>query len=73
MVNAVIDTGAQMPVVRPDVVEGQSIDNRVNSKNNVCIWREHEMGEIKDSNMELNDFRCTIVEPVSKKIWLTTC
>ncbi|GFV25656.1 hypothetical protein TNCV_3851401 [Trichonephila clavipes] len=25
MVNAVIDTGAQMPVVRPDVVEGQSI------------------------------------------------
>ncbi|GFV09429.1 hypothetical protein TNCV_5090921 [Trichonephila clavipes] len=28
MVNAVIDTGAQMPVVRPDVVEGQSINNR---------------------------------------------
>ncbi|GFV42639.1 hypothetical protein TNCV_1893881 [Trichonephila clavipes] len=28
MVNAVIDTGAQMPVVRLDVVEGQSIDNR---------------------------------------------
>ncbi|GFW82196.1 hypothetical protein TNCV_5056711 [Trichonephila clavipes] len=28
MVNAVMDTGAQMPVVRPDVVEGQTIDNR---------------------------------------------
>ncbi|GFV25924.1 hypothetical protein TNCV_2920351 [Trichonephila clavipes] len=28
MANAVMDTGAQMPVVRPDVVEGQSIDNR---------------------------------------------
>ncbi|GFX77569.1 hypothetical protein TNCV_4026191 [Trichonephila clavipes] len=28
MVNAVIDTGAQMPVVRADVVEGQSNNNR---------------------------------------------
>ncbi|GFX25484.1 hypothetical protein TNCV_1407501 [Trichonephila clavipes] len=38
MVNAVIDTGAQMPVVRLDVVEGQSIDNRGVNSNNVCIW-----------------------------------
>ncbi|GFY69211.1 hypothetical protein TNIN_276081 [Trichonephila inaurata madagascariensis] len=37
MVNAVIDKGAQMLVVSPDVVEGQSIDKRVNS-NNDCIW-----------------------------------
>ncbi|GFV03099.1 hypothetical protein TNCV_471581 [Trichonephila clavipes] len=48
MVNAVIDTGAQMPVVRPDVVEGQSINNRGVNSNNVCIW-EHEMGERLDS------------------------
>ncbi|GFX78214.1 hypothetical protein TNCV_5135611 [Trichonephila clavipes] len=41
MVNAVIDTGAQMPV--------------------------HEMGEVKDSNMELNDFRHGVV-PVSKNL-----
>ncbi|GFU78123.1 hypothetical protein TNCV_3665831 [Trichonephila clavipes] len=27
MVNAVMDTGAQMPVVRADVVEGQSVDS----------------------------------------------
>ncbi|GFT00485.1 hypothetical protein TNCV_3722941 [Trichonephila clavipes] len=36
MVNAVIDTGAQMPVVRADVVEGQSIDltcHRVRRRN----------------------------------------
>ncbi|GFU10534.1 retrovirus-related Pol polyprotein from transposon opus [Trichonephila clavipes] len=41
MVNAVMDTGAQMPV--------------------------HEMGEVKDSNMELNDFRHGVV-PVSKNL-----
>ncbi|GFY31468.1 putative endonuclease-reverse transcriptase [Trichonephila clavipes] len=70
MVNAVIDTGAQMPVVRPDVVEGQSIDNR-GSIQITSAFGEHEMGEIKDSNMELNDFRHGVV-PVSK-IWLTTC
>ncbi|GFU71004.1 hypothetical protein TNCV_4487671 [Trichonephila clavipes] len=46
MVNAVIDTGAQMPVVRPDVVEGQSIDNR-GSIQITSAFGEHEMGEIK--------------------------
>ncbi|GFU14516.1 hypothetical protein TNCV_3251401 [Trichonephila clavipes] len=66
MVNAVIDTGAQMPVVRPDVVEGQSIDNR-GSIQITSAFGEHEMGEIKDSNMELNDFRHGVV-PVSKNL-----
>ncbi|GFY33962.1 transposable element Tc1 transposase [Trichonephila clavipes] len=66
MVNAVIDTGAQMPVVRPDVVEGQSIDNR-GSIQITSAFGEHEMGEVKDSNMELNDFRHGVV-PVSKNL-----
>ncbi|GFT24669.1 retrovirus-related Pol polyprotein from transposon opus [Trichonephila clavipes] len=66
MVNAVMDTGAQMPVVRPDVVEGQSIDNR-GSIQITSAFGEHEMGEVKDSNMELNDFRHGVV-PVSKNL-----
>ncbi|GFT87383.1 uncharacterized protein TNCV_413711 [Trichonephila clavipes] len=41
MVNAVMDTGAQMPVVRPDVVEGQSIDNR-GSIQITSAFGEHE-------------------------------
>ncbi|GFU95300.1 hypothetical protein TNCV_4308991 [Trichonephila clavipes] len=28
IVNVAIDTGSQIPVVRADVVEGQSVDNR---------------------------------------------
>ncbi|GFW91801.1 hypothetical protein TNCV_3400611 [Trichonephila clavipes] len=66
MVNAVIDTGAQMPVVRLDVVEGQSIDNR-GSIQITSAFGEHEMGEVKDSNMELNAFRHGVV-PVSKNL-----
>ncbi|GFX70071.1 hypothetical protein TNCV_4615091 [Trichonephila clavipes] len=66
MVNAVIDTGAQMPVVRPDVVEGQSINNR-GSIQITSAFGEHEMGEVKDSNMELNDLRHGVV-PVSKNL-----
>ncbi|GFV63307.1 hypothetical protein TNCV_1374041 [Trichonephila clavipes] len=66
MVNAVMDTGAQMPVVRPDVVEGQSIDNR-GSIQITSAFGEHEMGEVKDSNMELNDLRHGVV-PVSKNL-----
>ncbi|GFW72532.1 hypothetical protein TNCV_3797601 [Trichonephila clavipes] len=66
MANAVMDTGAQMPVVRPDVVEGQSIDNRA-SVQVTSAFGEHEMGEVKDSNMELNDLRHGVV-PVSKNL-----
>ncbi|GFV95433.1 hypothetical protein TNCV_4574351 [Trichonephila clavipes] len=61
-----MDTGAQMPVVRPDVVEGQSIDNR-GSVQVTSAFGEHEMGEVKDSNMELNDLRHGVV-PVSKNL-----
>ncbi|GFU68528.1 hypothetical protein TNCV_1989781 [Trichonephila clavipes] len=66
MVNAVMDTGAQMPVVRPDVVEGQSINNR-GSVQVTSAFGKHEMGEVKDSNMELNDLRHGVV-PVSKNL-----
>ncbi|GFX89450.1 hypothetical protein TNCV_4774811 [Trichonephila clavipes] len=66
MVNAVIDTGAQMPVVRPDVVEEQSIDNR-GSIQITSAFGEHELGEVKDSNMELNDLKPGVV-PVSKNL-----
>ncbi|GFU28440.1 hypothetical protein TNCV_2612401 [Trichonephila clavipes] len=66
MANAVMDTGAQMPVVRPDVVEGQSIDNR-GSIQITSAFGEHEMGEVKHSNMELNDLRHGVV-PVSKNL-----
>ncbi|GFV00605.1 hypothetical protein TNCV_915442 [Trichonephila clavipes] len=86
MVNAVIDTGAQMPVWywartrdqashgpipiplgyrgHADVVEGQSIDNR-GSIQITSAFGEHEMGELKGSNMEMNDLRYGVV-PVSK-------
>ncbi|GFU51307.1 hypothetical protein TNCV_2535631 [Trichonephila clavipes] len=66
MANAVMDTGAQMPVVIPDVVEGQSIHNR-GSVQVTSAFGEHEMGEVKDSNMELNDLRHGVV-PVSKNL-----
>ncbi|GFW13336.1 hypothetical protein TNCV_3767531 [Trichonephila clavipes] len=66
MVNAVMDTGAQKPVVRPDVVEGQSIDNR-GSIQITSAFGEHEMGEVKVSNMELNDLRHGVM-PVSKNL-----
>ncbi|GFY44244.1 hypothetical protein TNIN_242081 [Trichonephila inaurata madagascariensis] len=54
MVNAIIDTGAQMPVVSADVVEGQSIDNR-GSIQITSAFGEHGMGELKGSNMEMNE------------------
>ncbi|GFT40875.1 hypothetical protein TNCV_378251 [Trichonephila clavipes] len=65
MVNAVIDAGAQMPVVR-DAVEGQSIDNR-GSIQITSVFGEHEMGELKGSNMEMNDLRHGVV-PISKNL-----
>ncbi|GFU00354.1 hypothetical protein TNCV_4258901 [Trichonephila clavipes] len=70
ILNVAIDTGAQIPVVTADVVEGQSVDNKGTIQITSAFW-EHEIGEVKDSNMELNDLRHGVV-PVSK-IWLTTC
>ncbi|GFV00341.1 hypothetical protein TNCV_3643191 [Trichonephila clavipes] len=66
MVNAAIDTGAQIPVIRADVVEGQSIDNR-GTIQITSTFEEHEMGELKSSNMEINDLRHGVV-PVSKNL-----
>ncbi|GFY56150.1 hypothetical protein TNIN_214531 [Trichonephila inaurata madagascariensis] len=62
MVNDVIDTGAQMPIVRADFVEGQSIDNRGSIQITSAVG-EHQMSELKGSNMEMNDLRHL---PVSK-------
>ncbi|GFT70471.1 hypothetical protein TNCV_2658891 [Trichonephila clavipes] len=66
MVNAVIDTGAQMPVVRPDVVEGQSIDNR-GSIQITSAFGEHEMGTREDmwswSRIRGQQRLCTVMSP----------
>ncbi|GFU87328.1 hypothetical protein TNCV_2716141 [Trichonephila clavipes] len=64
VVNAVIATGAQIPVVRADVIEGQSVDNR-RTIQITSAFGEYEMGELKGSNMEMNDLRHGVV-PISK-------
>ncbi|GFX01594.1 hypothetical protein TNCV_3970941 [Trichonephila clavipes] len=53
-----------MPVVRADVVAGQSIDSR-GSIQITSVFGEHEMGELKGSNMEMNDPRHGVV-PIFK-------
>ncbi|GFY62129.1 hypothetical protein TNIN_422491 [Trichonephila inaurata madagascariensis] len=45
-----------MPVVRADVVEGQSIDNR-GSIQTTSAFGKHAMGEFKGPNMEMNALR----------------
>ncbi|GFY43332.1 hypothetical protein TNIN_72201 [Trichonephila inaurata madagascariensis] len=55
-----------MPVVRADVVEGQSIDNR-GSIQITFAFGEHEMDELKGSNMEMNDLRHSAV-PISRNL-----
>ncbi|GFU01344.1 hypothetical protein TNCV_3538501 [Trichonephila clavipes] len=67
IVNAAIDTGAQISVVRADVVEGQSIDNR-GLVQVTSAFGEHDMGELKGSIMEINDLRHSVV-PISKKLF----
>ncbi|GFU02652.1 RNA-directed DNA polymerase from mobile element jockey [Trichonephila clavipes] len=66
VLNAAIDTGAQIPVVTADVVEGQSVDNKGTIQITSAFW-EHEIGELKGSNTELNDLRHGVV-PVSKNL-----
>ncbi|GFT09143.1 hypothetical protein TNCV_4105831 [Trichonephila clavipes] len=66
ILNAAIDTGAQIPVVTADVVEGQSVDTKGTIQITSAFW-EHEMGELKGSNMELNDLRHGVL-PVSKNL-----
>ncbi|GFW10088.1 hypothetical protein TNCV_4208511 [Trichonephila clavipes] len=64
ILNAAIDTGAQIPVVTADVVEGQSVDNKGTIQITSAFW-EHEIGGLKGSNMEFNELRHGVV-PVSK-------
>ncbi|GFV98571.1 hypothetical protein TNCV_1397901 [Trichonephila clavipes] len=64
--NAAIETGTQIPAVTEDVVEGQSVDNKGTIQITSAFW-EHEIGELKGSNMELNDLRHGVV-PVSKNL-----
>ncbi|GFS36142.1 hypothetical protein TNIN_17771 [Trichonephila inaurata madagascariensis] len=66
MESAVVDTGAQMPVVRADVFEEQNIDNR-GSIQIKSAFREHENGELKGSKMEINERRHGVV-PISKNL-----
>ncbi|GFX21573.1 hypothetical protein TNCV_1399871 [Trichonephila clavipes] len=66
ILNAAIDTGAQIRGVTADVVEGQSVDNKGTIQITSAFW-EHEIGELKGSNMELNDLRHGVV-PVSKNL-----
>ncbi|GFY76860.1 hypothetical protein TNIN_26701 [Trichonephila inaurata madagascariensis] len=63
MVNAAID---KIPVVRADVVEGQSADNR-GTIQITSAFGEHEMGELKGSNIEINDLRHGVA-PVFKNL-----
>ncbi|GFT42569.1 uncharacterized protein TNCV_1788071 [Trichonephila clavipes] len=58
--------GAQIPMVRADVVEGQIIDNR-GTIQITSAFGEHEMGELKDSGMEINDLSHGVV-PISKNL-----
>ncbi|GFX31375.1 hypothetical protein TNCV_2061911 [Trichonephila clavipes] len=66
IVNAAIDTGAQIPVVRTNVVEGQSVDNRGTIQITSAFW-EHDRGELKGSNMENNDLKHGVI-PVPKNL-----
>ncbi|GFX60854.1 hypothetical protein TNCV_1311471 [Trichonephila clavipes] len=59
--------GAQIPVVTADVVEGQSVDNKAGTIQITSAFWEHEIGELKGSNMELNDLRHGVV-PISKNL-----
>ncbi|GFY32931.1 hypothetical protein TNCV_2876801 [Trichonephila clavipes] len=65
IVNAAIDTGAQMPVVRADV-EGQSVDDR-GTMQITSAFGEDEMGEMKGSNMEINDLMHGVL-PIFKNL-----
>ncbi|GFU07244.1 hypothetical protein TNCV_3675901 [Trichonephila clavipes] len=65
-VNDVIDIGVQILMVRADVVEGQIIDNR-GTIQITSTFGDHEMGELKDSGMEINDLSHGVL-PISKNL-----
>ncbi|GFU95263.1 hypothetical protein TNCV_4308621 [Trichonephila clavipes] len=62
--NVAIDTGSKIPVVRADVVEGQSVDNRGTIQIMSVFW-EHDRGQLKGSKMENNDLKHGVV-PIPK-------
>ncbi|GFY01325.1 hypothetical protein TNCV_5077911 [Trichonephila clavipes] len=66
ILNAAIDTGARIPVVIADVVEGQNVDNK-GTIQITSAFGEHEIGEFKGSNMEISDLRHGVV-PISKNL-----
>ncbi|GFS42575.1 hypothetical protein TNIN_165151 [Trichonephila inaurata madagascariensis] len=46
IMNAAIDTGAQIPMVRADIVEGQSVDNRGTIQITSAFW-EHDIADFE--------------------------
>ncbi|GFY72458.1 hypothetical protein TNIN_433101 [Trichonephila inaurata madagascariensis] len=64
--NAVIAKKAQIHVVRADVVEGQSV-NDTGTFQITLAFGQHEMGEMKVFDMEINDSRHGVV-PISKQL-----
>ncbi|GFU57548.1 retrovirus-related Pol polyprotein from transposon opus [Trichonephila clavipes] len=70
IVNDVIDTGAQMPVVRADVVEGQSVDSG-GTIQIMSAFGEREVTELKIFNLKIDDSRhgfVPIICAVSKRL-----
>ncbi|GFT78267.1 retrovirus-related Pol polyprotein from transposon opus [Trichonephila clavipes] len=70
MANAVMDTGAQMPVVRADVVEGQSVDSG-GTIQIMSAFGEREVTELKIFNLKIDDSRHGVVPimcAVSKRL-----
>ncbi|GFS40694.1 hypothetical protein TNIN_111141 [Trichonephila inaurata madagascariensis] len=63
MVNAAID---KILVVRAEVAKGQSADNR-GTIQITSAFGEHEMGELKGSNIEINELRQGVV-PIFKNL-----
>ncbi|GFS63387.1 hypothetical protein TNIN_241271 [Trichonephila inaurata madagascariensis] len=63
MVNAAID---KIFVVRAEVAKGQSADNR-GTIQITSAFGEHEMGELKGSNIEINELRQGVV-PIFKNL-----
>ncbi|GFT64064.1 retrovirus-related Pol polyprotein from transposon opus [Trichonephila clavipes] len=70
ILKAVIDTGAQISVVRADVVEGQSVDSG-GTIQIMSAFGEREVTELKIFNLKIDDFRHGVVPimcAVSKRL-----
>ncbi|GFV64286.1 hypothetical protein TNCV_1150991 [Trichonephila clavipes] len=60
MAKAVIDTGAQISVVRADVIEGQSVDSGGTIKI-MSAFGEREVPELKIFSLKIDDSRHGVV------------